>query len=102
MQFHRQPEAVRVYERAGYRRIENFGPYVGSERNLCFEKGLAPVQAAWAVQGSTFALYHHEEHMETVEYQIWTVYGTSTPVHIGVYDGVPIIYVYENPGPARR
>jgi 4-amino-4-deoxy-L-arabinose transferase-like glycosyltransferase len=55
------------------------------------------VQAAWAVQGSSFALYHHEEHMETIEYQIWTVYGTSTPVHLGVYDDVPIIYVYANP-----
>jgi 4-amino-4-deoxy-L-arabinose transferase-like glycosyltransferase len=63
---------------------------------------LPRVQAAWSVQGSTFALYHHEEHMETIEYQIWTVYGTSTPVHIGVYDGVPIVYVYENKAQARR
>jgi len=55
------------------------------------------VQAAWSVQGSAFALYHHEEHMETVEYQIWTAYGTSSPVHIGAYDGVPIIYVYARP-----
>ena len=60
---------------------------------------LAPhVGAAWSIQGSTFALYHHEEHMETVEYQIWTAYGTATPVHIGAYDGVPIIYVYAKPG----
>jgi 4-amino-4-deoxy-L-arabinose transferase-like glycosyltransferase len=55
---------------------------------------LPHIQAAWSVQSSTFALYHHEEHMETIEYQIWTAYGTSTPVHIGAYDGVPIIYVY--------
>jgi 4-amino-4-deoxy-L-arabinose transferase-like glycosyltransferase len=57
----------------------------------------ANVQAAWSVQGSAFALYHHEEHMETVEYQIWTAYRTSSPAHIGVYDGVPIIYVYARP-----
>jgi hypothetical protein len=63
---------------------------------------LPQVQASWGVQGSTFALYHHEEHMETVEYQIWTVYGTSTPAHIGVYDGVPIVYVYANPAQVRR
>jgi hypothetical protein len=63
---------------------------------------LPNVQAAWSVQGSTFALYHQEEHMETVEYQIWTVYGTSSPVHIGAYDGVPIVYVYENRAQTRR
>lgn len=31
---HRQPEAVGLYERAGYRRIPNFGLYVGSERSV--------------------------------------------------------------------
>jgi 4-amino-4-deoxy-L-arabinose transferase-like glycosyltransferase len=60
---------------------------------------LAPqVQAAWSISGSSFALYHHEEHMETVEYQIWATYGTSSPAHVGVYDGVPVIYVYAAPG----
>ncbi|HKQ69219.1 MAG TPA: glycosyltransferase family 39 protein [Polyangiaceae bacterium] len=58
---------------------------------------LAPhVQAAGPyVQGSSIALYQHEEHMETIEYQIWTVYGTASPAYVGAYDGVPIIYVYE-------
>lgn len=37
----RQPEAIGLYERAGYRRIPNFGIYVGSERSVCFEKPLA-------------------------------------------------------------
>jgi putative acetyltransferase len=36
----RQPEAIHVYEKSGYQRIANYGPYVGSERNLCFEKSL--------------------------------------------------------------
>jgi hypothetical protein len=63
---------------------------------------LPQVGAAWSVQGSTLALYHHEEHMETVEYQIWTAYGTATPVHIGVYDGVPIIYVYAKSVQTKR
>jgi hypothetical protein len=63
---------------------------------------LPQVGAAWSIPGSAFALYHHEEHMETVEYQIWASYGTATPVHIGVYDGVPIIYVYAKPGQMRR
>ena len=36
----RQPEAIRLYERAGYRHIPNFGIYAGSKRSLCFEKEL--------------------------------------------------------------
>ena len=39
--------------------------------------------------------------MEGVEYQIWSAYGTSSPADIGVYDGVPIIYVYAHPGQVR-
>jgi hypothetical protein len=63
---------------------------------------LPHIGAAWSIQGSSFALYHHEEHMETVEYQIWAAYGTASPAFIGAYDGVPIIYVYAKPGPAPR
>ena len=37
---HRQPEAIRLYESAGYRRIEPFGIYAGSQRSVCFEKRL--------------------------------------------------------------
>ena len=39
----RQPEAVKLYERAGYRRIEAFGAYVGAadpELSLFFERVL--------------------------------------------------------------
>ena len=34
----RQPEAISLYERAGYRRIPCFGSYVESQRSVCFEK----------------------------------------------------------------
>ena len=37
----RQSEAVRLYESAGYRRIEPFGIYLHSPRSICFEKRLA-------------------------------------------------------------
>jgi hypothetical protein len=47
-----------------------------------------------------YALVHHEHHFAEVDHQIWTVYGTTRPVHVLTYDGVPIISVYENP--ARR
>jgi GNAT superfamily N-acetyltransferase len=38
----RQPDAISLYERAGYRRIERYGEFVGSEFSVCFEKTLAP------------------------------------------------------------
>ena len=36
----RQPEAIRLYEKNGYLRTENFEPYVGVHNSLCFEKQL--------------------------------------------------------------
>jgi GNAT superfamily N-acetyltransferase len=35
-----QPEAIRLYERAGYRRIANYGIYAGNPDSVCFEKAL--------------------------------------------------------------
>ncbi|MDE3247399.1 MAG: GNAT family N-acetyltransferase [Bacteroidota bacterium] len=39
----RQPEAIALYEKAGYRRIPNYGQYEGVENSCCFEKKL-PVE----------------------------------------------------------
>ena len=36
----RQPEAIALYEKSGYSRIANFGPYAGVANSLCFEKRL--------------------------------------------------------------
>ena len=36
----KQPEAVRMYERNGYKRIPNYGQYVGVENSICFEKNI--------------------------------------------------------------
>jgi hypothetical protein len=63
---------------------------------------LAHVQGAALPHAGTFALYHHEEHMEGVEYQIWQAFGTASPVHVGQYDGVPIVYVYARNRLPRR
>jgi hypothetical protein len=57
---------------------------------------------AWSIDGSDIALYHHEPHMEKVEYQIWTAYGTTTPAFVGAYDGVPVIWVYARSGVLDR
>jgi GNAT superfamily N-acetyltransferase len=37
----RQPEAIGLYERAGYHRIPHYGYYADSPRSVCFEKRLA-------------------------------------------------------------
>lgn len=36
----KQPEAVALYTRSGYRLIPNYGQYAGVENSLCFEKPL--------------------------------------------------------------
>lgn len=36
----KQPEAIALYEKSGYKRIENYGQYAGIENSLCFEKRL--------------------------------------------------------------
>lgn len=37
---YKQPEAIRVYEKSGYRVIANYGQYAGVENSVCFEKPL--------------------------------------------------------------
>ena len=34
----RQPEAIALYEKNGYKRISNYGHYIGIENSVCFEK----------------------------------------------------------------
>ena len=36
----RQPEAIVLYTKNGYKRIANYGQYAGVENSLCFEKNL--------------------------------------------------------------
>ncbi|MFE4545452.1 GNAT family N-acetyltransferase [Arthrobacter sp. NPDC056727] len=35
-----QPDAIRFYEREGYRRIDNFGPYAGEPLSVCYARSL--------------------------------------------------------------
>ena len=37
----RQPEAIRFYEREGYLRVPNFGPYAGAPESVCYARELA-------------------------------------------------------------
>jgi GNAT superfamily N-acetyltransferase len=34
----RQPEAISLYDKNGYKRIPNYGQYAGIENSLCFKK----------------------------------------------------------------
>lgn len=35
-----QTEAIRLYQKAGYSRMENYGPYAGNDHSVCFSKEL--------------------------------------------------------------
>jgi len=37
----RQPEAIGLYRKGGYRVIPNYGQYAGAENSVCFEKELS-------------------------------------------------------------
>lgn len=37
----RQPEAIQLYTKAGYKPIPNYGQYVGIDNSVCFEKMLS-------------------------------------------------------------
>jgi GNAT superfamily N-acetyltransferase len=34
----KQPEAIRLYEKCGYKSIPNYGQYAGVENSVCYEK----------------------------------------------------------------
>ena len=36
----KQPEAIALYEKCGYRHISNYGAYIGDENSVCMEKQL--------------------------------------------------------------
>lgn len=48
------------------------------------------------------SIVHHEQHINEVDYNIWTEYGTTTPEYVLTHDGVPIISVYRRPQGALR
>jgi putative acetyltransferase len=38
----KQPEAIALYEKHGYQRIDNFAPYIGDPDSYCMERALTP------------------------------------------------------------
>lgn len=51
---------------------------------------------------TTHAVYHHQKDHDEYELAVWRAYGTQTPVWQAVYDGVPMVSVYENPAKRTR
>lgn len=47
----RQPEAIHLYEKSGYRRISNYGPYKSMPNSVCFEKMLCGRTAELETKG---------------------------------------------------
>jgi 4-amino-4-deoxy-L-arabinose transferase-like glycosyltransferase len=54
-------------------------------------------EAVWAPESADYSLYHHEQHMAVQEYQMWVAYGTVRPWLVDGPNGVPVIFVYQNP-----
>ena len=48
----------------------------------------------WNTADAELSIVHHEQHMNEVDYNIWTEYRSSTPAYVLTHDGVPIITVY--------
>jgi 4-amino-4-deoxy-L-arabinose transferase-like glycosyltransferase len=54
----------------------------------------ADLRPTWSPAEADVALYHHEQHMAGVEYQIWQTMGTTSPHIVNGLDGVPIVWLY--------
>jgi hypothetical protein len=55
------------------------------------------IRGVFSPAGADAAIYHHEQHMAGVEYQIWMALGTVAPAAVRGLDGVPIVWVYLRP-----
>jgi 4-amino-4-deoxy-L-arabinose transferase-like glycosyltransferase len=66
--------------------------------------GMLPpnIRVASHMAHADYVLVHYEHHFAEVEGQAWIATGTVKPAHVLTYDGVPIVFVYENPRHARE
>lgn len=65
--------------------------------------GLLPgnVRGTGSIPAADLVLVHHELHFAEVDYQAWVALGTTRPVRVLAYDGVPLVSVYANPRSRR-
>lgn len=64
---------------------------------LVDEKRVPQLRGVGSPAEADIAIVHHEQHINEVDYNIWTEYGTAAPEYVLTHDGVPIISVYRRP-----
>jgi hypothetical protein len=74
-----------------------------SWQRMIDEKRLPPsLQGVGSPAEADFSIVHHEQHINEVDYNIWTEYRSVAPDYVLVHDGVPIISVYRRPQSQTR
>jgi Dolichyl-phosphate-mannose-protein mannosyltransferase len=76
-----------------------------SWQRMIDEKRIPPwLRGVGSPAEAEISIVHHEQHINEVDYNIWTEYGASAPEYVLTHDGVPIISVYRRPhgGPRPR
>jgi len=66
------------------------------------EKRVPALRGVGSPADADLSIVHHEQHMNEVDYNIWTEYRSSTPAYVLTHDGVPIITVYRRALGRRR
>jgi hypothetical protein len=75
-----------------------------SWQRMIDEKRIPPwLRGVGSPAEAELSIVHHEQHINEVDYNIWTEYGTDSPEYVLTHDGVPIISVYRRPqGPGSH
>lgn len=68
-----------------------------SWQRMVEEKRLPNLQGVGSPAEADFSIVHHEQHINEVDYNIWTEYHSVAPDFVLTHDGVPIISVYKRP-----
>ena len=55
------------------------------------------IRGTFDLASADYVMVHLEHHFVEVDYQAWAAFGTTQPVYVLTYDGVPLVNVYENP-----
>lgn len=69
-----------------------------SWQRMVDEKRIPPwLRGVGSPAEAELSIVHHEQHINEIDYNIWTEYGTDAPEYVLTHDGVPIISVYRRP-----
>jgi len=74
-----------------------------SWQRMIDEKRIPPwLRGVGSPAEAEFSIVHHEQHINEVDYNIWTEYGSTSPEYVLEHDGVPIVSVYRRPQGMQR